>query len=144
VGEGEERRKLAGLAEELGISSCLALPGLSDSPEDFYPLFDLFVVPSLTETGPMVLQEAMAAGVACVASDVGCAGEFMGETGVVVQPGDEDGFLGAVSKLLVDEELRRELGRRARVRIMENYDIDIWGDRILEIYRSILEKHSVG
>ena len=142
IGEGGDRDKLASLTRELGINSSLALPGSSDRPEEIYPLFDIFVVPSLIETGPMVLLEAMASGVACVSSNVGSASEFLGDTGELVQPGDEEGFVRAVSSLLSNEELRRELGRGARVRIKENFDIDIWGNRILDIYRSILDGRS--
>ncbi len=137
IGEGAERGRLTELAAELGITGRFAMPGYCDHTEEIYPLFDLFVLPSLSEGVPMVILEAMSSAVPCVASDVGDVGRTIGDTGEVVRSGNEEGFVEALRNLLEDSEKRIELGRRARVRIMERYDIDAWGERMVGVYRDI-------
>ena len=87
----------------------------------------------------MALLEAMSSGVACVASDVGGVGEVLAEAGVLARAGDEDAFLESLQDLVINIDRRKELGRRARVRVLERYNVDIWGERILAVYRSVLE-----
>jgi L-amino acid N-acyltransferase YncA len=38
------------------------------------------------------------------------------------------------------EEERRELGRKARVRVLERFNIDIWSDKMLSVYRDVIER----
>ncbi len=140
LGEGSERDALESHAAYLGATPYLAMPGHCESPEEVYGLFDIFVLPSFREGVPMVLLEAMASGVPCIASDVGGVGDVIGDAGISVSSGDEDGFVSAVEGLIADSERRMELARRARVRALEHYDIEIWGDRMLRIYREAVER----
>jgi mannosyltransferase len=87
----------------------------------------------------MALLEAMSSGVACVASDVGGVGEVLADAGLLARPGDEDAFTESLQHLVTNVDRRKELGRRARVRVLERYNVDIWGDRILAVYRSVLD-----
>ena len=137
-GEGSERENLSRLIAERGAGDMVAMAGYSDRMEDFYPLFDLFLLPSMSEGTPLALLEAMSCRVACIASDVGGVGAALGDSGMTVPPGDIEGFTSAIRSLLEDERLRAELARRARVRILELYDMEAWGESILEIYRSLL------
>lgn len=138
VGEGRQREQLTRLAEDLGAASIIAMPGNTERPEDFYPLFDVFVLPSLAEGVPMALLEAMASGAACVATDVGGVGEVLGDTGKVVPGRDENALFQAVEELLDNENERSELGRNARQKVMESYNIEAWGGKIVNTYRSVL------
>ncbi len=140
LGEGSERDALESHAAHVGATSYLAMPGHCESPEEVYGLFDIFVLPSFREGVPMVLLEAMASGVPCIASDVGGVHDVLGDAGISVSSGDEDGFVSAVEELIADRERREELARRARVRALEHYDIEIWGDRMLRVYREAVER----
>jgi glycosyltransferase involved in cell wall biosynthesis len=142
-GEGSERESLAGLSADLGIESLVSLPGRCDNLEGVYPLLDVFMLPSWSEGLPMALLEAMSSGVACLASDVGGVGEVLAEAGMLVRPGDEDAFAESLQQLVMNTDTRKELGRRARVRVLERYNVDIWGERILAVYRSVLEGGSL-
>ncbi len=139
-GEGPQRGELSRLIEREGAGHSIVLAGRSDRLEEIYPLFDIFVLTSRTEGTPLSLLEAMACRVACVASDVGGIGEAIGEAGVLVEPGNAEGFASALRNLLERPPLRAELGRRARVRILERYDTDAWGESILDVYRSLLRR----
>jgi glycosyltransferase involved in cell wall biosynthesis len=138
VGEGPQRERLTKLGEELGSSGIVAMPGGTGDTKYLYTILDIFVLPSLTEGVPMVLLEAMASGAACVATDVGGVGGVLGKAGKLVASNDEDALYQSVEMLLEDGNLRRKLGEKARRRAVEHYDINDWGVRIVEAYRSVL------
>lgn len=137
-GDGPERENLLRLIDEEGAGEVIALAGHSDRMEDVYPLFDLFLLPSMSEGTPLALLEAMSCRVACVASDVGGVGAAIGDAGVTVRPGDEDGFASDVRALIEEPRRRMELARKARVRILELHDVDSWGESIMGVYRSLV------
>jgi len=80
---------------------------------------DVFVLPSAWEARALVVQEALAAGVAVVATQVGGLPELVGAGGLLVPPGDADALAAAVGRLLADGALRAELGRAGRARAAE-------------------------
>lgn len=69
LGEGPERAALASLAEQLGIGSKLAMPGFHTDAAPIYRVADLFVLSSDYEGLPMVLVEALHAGLPIVSTD---------------------------------------------------------------------------
>ena len=141
-GEGEERSAYERLGRELGIDRIFSLPGRRDDLESLYPLLDVFLLPSWNEGLPMALLEAMSSGVACVASDVGDVGEAIEGAGVAAPRGDEGALVDILQRLVAQEDERKELGRKARVRVLERYNVDLWGERILSVYRSVLGRRS--
>jgi glycosyltransferase involved in cell wall biosynthesis len=82
----------------------------------------------------------MSSGVACVASDVGDVGEVIAGAGVAVPRGDENALVEILQRLVTKEDEIKELGRKARVRVLERYNVDIWGERVLAVYRSVLQQ----
>ncbi|MCX5752944.1 MAG: glycosyltransferase, partial [Candidatus Krumholzibacteria bacterium] len=142
-GEGEERSSCERLGRELGIDRIFSLPGNMTNMESLYPLLDIFLLPSLNEGMPMALLEAMSSGVACVASDVGDVGEAIADAGLAAPGGDEEALVGILQRLIEEEDRVKELGRKARVRVLERYNEDIWGERILSVYRSVLRRRSI-
>jgi glycosyltransferase involved in cell wall biosynthesis len=97
---------------------------------------DIATSSSLGEAFPMVLVEAMACGVPCVATDVGDSRLIISDTGEVVAPGDPeelaDGWWSVLSMPAVE---RHELGRQARARVEEHYGIEDMAHRVWGVYR---------
>jgi glycosyltransferase involved in cell wall biosynthesis len=137
VGEGPSRGEIEKLVSRYGLEGDVSLPGNSDRPEEYLPLLDLFVLPSRTEGVPMALLEAMSCGLACAASRVGGIPGLLGDCGVTFDSGDLEGLAGILAKLVSDPALRADLGRRARIRAMEHFDLEIWGERTAAVYDSV-------
>ena len=95
---------------------------------------DLLVMFSWTEGFPNVLGEAMASELTCVASDVGDSAEIIGKTGCIVKPGDIDGLSDSIIKLIKKPLLRDLLGKKARRRITEQYEISIIARKYKQLY----------
>jgi len=121
VGLGPLEDTLRGLATELGIADRVVWPGSRDDVFALLPAFDTFVLSSQFEGLPIALLEAMATGVAPVATSVGGIPEVItdGRDGLLVPAGDPGALAAALGKVLDDDELRADLGRQAAVRAGE-------------------------
>jgi glycosyltransferase involved in cell wall biosynthesis len=110
----------------------------SDIPE-MVSSMDILAMPSLYEALPMALLEAMAAGLAVVASGVGTIPSVIqeGVNGMIVSPGDAHGLAGALCELLKNKELRSDLGRRARETVETRFSSACMAKRYLEVYKEV-------
>jgi glycosyltransferase involved in cell wall biosynthesis len=100
---------------------------------------DVFVLPTRFEGLPNALLEAMATGLACVASRIPSTEEVTenGRSAVLVEPGDPLGLAEAVAGLLDDPEARRAFGNAARARIEEKYAMEMVADKHADLYRRL-------
>ena len=95
---------------------------------------------SISEGFPYSLLEAMAAGRATVATDVGGVKEATGDAGIVVAPRRHRGPLPAAAvRLLLDAELRRSLGQAARQRILSLFTVEQSMAHFRDVYRQVTE-----
>ena len=147
----DARFALAGAGTEpahLALAAAIAAHGLTgrvlplgarSDLERLYPAFDLVTLSSaFGEALPMVLGEAMACGVPCVATDSGDAAEILGEVGIIVPPRDPHALAEGWNRMIaLGSEGRRALGLRARARIVENYDLDRVVPRFEALYSEI-------
>lgn len=110
VGDGRQRSRLMGLAEQYGLGERIEWCGFLGRNEVRTALqaAHLFVLPSLTEGMPRALMEAMAAGAACVASRVGGVPELL-PTHALVTPGDVSGLCSVLVRLITNEQARYQL-----------------------------------
>ena len=99
--------------------------------------FDIIVMPSINEGFSLVVIEAMAAGVAVIASQVGGMIDLIEDhkTGVFIEPGSSVQIAEAMNKLLNNEELRQRLGTEASQMALKNYSRDTVIDEIEKLYR---------
>ena len=91
---------------------------------------------SLNEGLPLSILEAMAAGLAVVATRVGGTPELVthGETGLLVEPEDAVSTAEAIRELLTDVDLRSRMGARGRTLVLERYTAERMVDGVLAVY----------
>jgi glycosyltransferase involved in cell wall biosynthesis len=125
---------LDGLVDELNVRGCVEFVG-QRTRSDVLALLattDVLVAPSVPTSGgkreglPVVLIEAMAAGVPVVASHLSGIPELVedGVTGLTVPPGDPDAIAAAIERLLADPGLAASYARAGRARIEAEFDLD--------------------
>ncbi|MBN1963810.1 MAG: glycosyltransferase [Anaerolineae bacterium] len=144
VGSGPERGRLEQLAGQLGLRERVIFTewvGSMQMPV-FYRQLDVLLLPSLTrpnwkEQFGRVLIEAMACGVVPVGSDSGAIPEVIGDAGLVVPEGDATALAHALRRLLLDDDLRRELMRAGRRRIMARYTMEQVAQATVDVYREL-------
>lgn len=136
AGRGDEEERLSTLTHEGGISDRVHLLGFRSDVADLLAAAQLFVMPSLSEGLPLALLEAMFAGKAIVASDVGGIPELIRDKqeGLLVPPRDPLALGQAVEKLLGDSHIRQELGEAARQRARSHYTIEAMTDAYEAVY----------
>jgi glycosyltransferase involved in cell wall biosynthesis len=141
IGDGPERENLRQLSASLGITTSVRFVGTRADIHIVDRLFDVFVLPSREEACPMALLEAMAAGRAVVATQVGGSPELIeaGWDGVLVPP-DEPAALGAaISALLCDARRRKVLGSNARAKVSRLFTLGRMVSETQALYLRALE-----
>ena len=122
IGEGETRVAIESLVREAGLEERVTLLGDRSDIDQLMPQLDVFALTSRTEGLPMVLLEAMACGLPCVATTVGgIPGLLRDGGGELVEPGDVAGFATALGNLCRERTRRRQLGNAARERVLAEY-----------------------
>ena len=138
VGRGVtvEDWQLPGWREETGRPERVHLAGPRTDVARIMAAFDVATSASLGEAFPMVLIESMSCGAPCVATDVGDCARIVADTGLVVPPDDADALAAAWARMLaMPPPERGELERRARERVLANYTLGRFSDRIWSLYR---------
>lgn len=142
VGAGPEEARLKELGEELGLGDRLILAG--SVPYQTVPSYlaaaDLFLMTSLTEVKPLVLLEAMAAGLPVVAVRASGAVDTLtdGRHGLLTEL-DRLAFARAAVDLLRDEGRRAAMGRAARETV-ERYSLERVTDQFLALYEEAIAR----
>lgn len=104
----------------------------------------LLALPSLEDNCPMVVLEAMAAGVPVLAANVGGLPDLVedGKNGLFCDPLDAESMRAGVSKILGDAKLARELAATAKVAARERFHPLVIARKHVEIYREVLSNLS--
>lgn len=125
VGEGPLRKDLEALAMREGIAEKTIFMGEVSKPASIYKAMDIFALPSLSENAPNALLEAMATGLAIVATDVGDVKYMLdeGRCGIVVKAGDVCGLQNGIKYFLEDPSRIQAKGHAAASRAKEAFDI---------------------
>jgi glycosyltransferase involved in cell wall biosynthesis len=133
----------ASLPERSGLRVHRLAPGDPDLVELFRRA-DILALPSRGEAVPWAVIEAMACGVAVVATSVGSVPELLaGDRGLVVPPGDVESLQAALTRLLGDSVLRAEMGQHGRLAAEKLFDARRQGRRLAhQIMRVADRTHS--
>jgi glycosyltransferase involved in cell wall biosynthesis len=139
VGDGDLllADSLRALAAELGVAERVVWAGYRSDMAAVYSALDIACLASITEGFPNMVGEAMACGVPCVATAVGDVEALMGETGIVVPPGDAEALARALGAVL--EADLASVGAAARCRIAECFSPAALARRTLAVLQPLVQ-----
>jgi glycosyltransferase involved in cell wall biosynthesis len=123
-----------------GMASRVSLLGERHDIPSIVAGLDIAVVPSAWGEGfPNVLGEAMASGVACIATDIGDCAWIVGDAGLIVPPADSQALAEALRGLIeLGPEGRHRLGQAGRARTLKHFSIREIVRRYEELYETIM------
>ena len=125
-----------------GIAARIAFLGALDGRDKAaaFATSQMIVVPSWTEAFPLVIPEAMAAGLPVIATAVGAIPDFVKdeEDGFLIAPGDWPALAQRICRLLDDEPLRRRIGERVRERAPREFAIEVGCGKVAEVAKGML------
>ncbi len=125
VGDGPERHPLQELANHLDLSHLIEFRGWVDRDKiaGVYASADIFVFPSRDEGMPNAVLEAMAAGLPIIGTRISGSEELVieGENGLLVGVDDVGALAAALTRVIGDGDLQRQMGQASRRRIESRY-----------------------
>ena len=126
VGDGPFRKSLEKAAAQKGLADQVTFTGWvnNDAVAALYGEADAFALASFAEGLPVVLMEAMATGLPCVATRITGIPELIehGRSGLLVTPAEDAALADAIARLYDDPELCAQIGEAGRRRVVEDYD----------------------
>lgn len=146
VGKGKLKQDIIKLSRKLGITNKIKF--VDTVPHEEVPQYlncmDVLVLPSITtpkwkEQFGHVLTEAMSCEVPVIGSDSGEIPNVIADAGLVFREGDVKQLAERLSLLIGDERRRKELAKKGRRRVLENYTWEKIADKTYEIYQKMLE-----
>ena len=157
VGEGPLKNSLEREADRTGLKNRLSFTGWQEDLRRCYQGLDVACVTSLNEGTPVSLIEAMAAGRAVVATDVGGVRDLLDPgssnineipekgfritpVGVLIRSEDAQGLSAALARLAQDKPLRHTLGEAARRHVRERYHFQRLIGEISQLYNELVRK----
>jgi N-acetyl-alpha-D-glucosaminyl L-malate synthase BshA len=142
VGDGSERTNVEHRARCLGVYDKCVFVGKQPKIVDYLSAADVLLLPSDQESFGLAALEAMACEVPVIASRVGGIPEVVtdGETGFLSEVGDVDKMAEDAARLLTDQGLRIEMGKRARESAVTRYRTDLVIPQYINFYERVLKK----
>jgi glycosyltransferase involved in cell wall biosynthesis len=145
LGDGPLRAEAEARAAAGGIAGRVHWLGGVPKAAQYFRAFDVFVLSSRTEGTPIVLLEAMAAGVPVVATRVGGVPDVLdAEAAVLVPPDDPAALATAIRQVLTEPGLSQRLAARAAVRVARDYAVPAWVEQHAAFYQDIRARHERG
>lgn len=146
-GTGPMRQAWQQLAVEVGVADRVSFLGEVSNANlpGLYAAADLFVLPAnaRAEAFGTVLLEAMAAGLACITTELSTGTSFVvqdGATGLVVPPANPPALAAAVNHLLADPTLRRQMGQAGRQRVLTYFTVERVAQQVESLYETVLQR----
>jgi len=136
AGDGPYRSEIEKEIARLGLESSVRLLGQLADARPFYQAMDVFLLNSIREGLPNVVLEAMALEVPVVATRIAGVPTLVrpGQTGWLIEPGDESGLDSAIEQSTEDSELAENYRQRASRMIAEEFSFSKRIERVASIY----------
>lgn len=142
-GSGSLMQELETLRRQLGVEDSVRFLGLRNDVQRLLRGFDAYVLSSRTEGFSIACVEAMASGLPVIATRSGGPEEIIedGISGLLVPTDDPEALAGAISRVIRDPGLARDLGSRARHRACDRYSIGAMVQRYESLLEEVVSEH---
>jgi len=141
VGDGPEKPALTAYANSIGIGKSVIFTGWAHDLIEVYADIDIVALTSRNEGTPLSIIEAFASAKPVIATDVGGVGDVAGGVGILTARDDDDAFTKALGELIRSDEMRREMGMKGRMAVMEKFSKERLVSQTEKLYEElILEK----
>jgi len=139
--ESDYCARLRRLHDRLDLTDNVRFLGYRNDIGNLYAAADAFVLSSRSEGLPMVMLEAMMAGLPIVATRVGGVPDALQDCGLLVPPEQPDELAGAMGRLLTDPQMASDLGGKAQKRARQEFSLDRMVARYLDVYERVAAQH---
>jgi len=141
-GDGEDRKKLERLTDELGLRDTVYFLGWLDDPNELMSSVDISVLSSISESFPYSILEGARFKKSTISTDVGGIPDLItdGENGYLFKPGDYKKLAELITDLSFDEEKRKVMGQKLYEKATSEFSIQHMCKRQIEIYSRILAR----
>lgn len=141
IGEGPEKNPLMTKVKERNLDSRIIFTDFQSDAISYINALDILVMPSEKEGLPRVILEAMLMGKPVVALNVTGPSELVidGETGFLVPVRETGMFADSILKLIENPELRRQMGEKAKERVIRNFPVEKYVNDVENVFAEVLE-----
>ena len=144
VGGGTQREFLERMVKELDLENETIFTGYinHDDIQKYHNMLDIYVAMSLEESFGVAILEASACGKPVVVSNVGGLPEVVEheKTGFVVEKENPEAIASAIGKLICNTELRIEMGRKGREKVINEYDWNESVKKMISVYNKVISE----
>lgn len=127
VGDGDYRDELSSICDHEKIKDVFFLGWLSEERIKYYGISDIFVLPTLRDLCPLVINEAMACSLPVISTTAAGNSEDMilsGENGYIVAPRDVNQLYTSIKKIIVNDELGKVMSKKSFSIVQKEYSIE--------------------
>jgi len=145
VGNGDDRSYLEALAQQFGVAERVLFVGAAADSDEliaYYDACDVFVMPSQQEGFGLVFLEAMARSKPVIAANFGGAPDIVsdGNTGYLIEYGDQEKLAELTITLLGDSRLRKQMGEAGRRRVEDDFSLELFEQRLSALLSQALQQ----
>lgn len=135
AGTGEMEAELKDYAAKLDVTDKINFLGFVKDMKSFHQSQDIFCLPSLWEGFGYALVEAMTLEKPVVGFNISSNPEVISdnETGILVPPKDSEKLANALEKLITNEDLKKEMGKKGRIRVLENFNTPLVLSKLIDV-----------
>src|SRR3989304_7082406 len=141
AGEGPERNRMEMICKEKGIEKEVRFTGHINEKNllKVYSCADIFVLPTYSEAMPMVILEALAAGLPIITTPIGAIPDIIkdGIKGFLIEPNSPKQLVEKILFLLHNEETKKRIGEANIQLAKEEYDVKVILNKLEQLYLSI-------
>lgn len=138
IGEGPELHNMKQLCKDKQLEDVISFEGYQDNVPEWLDCADIFALPSLYEYHSIAVLEAMRAGKAIVATNVGGNGESIDNMvhGLLIEAENAMELAAALKKLITDKDMRQKLSHAARERFEHEFTEEAMKKNIIKVLKS--------